>query len=134
MIFAHLKDDDVAQASERQLAGAATAVIIGCIQRKNPSEGGCARNFGKKYYRPLSVVVTADLSNAGDGNLAVFLTKPERQARCYGDAGTPKKSMVDSCRSILNKMDVSEVNQFFGFDSRSAVQIPYKTRSGMTRL
>lgn len=49
-------------------------------------------------------------------------------ARCYGNAGV--MGIVNSCRTIMDKMDVSDQKQLFERGHGADVELPYVLNSG----
>ncbi|KAL8832473.1 MAG: hypothetical protein Q9191_000243 [Dirinaria sp. TL-2023a] len=98
-----------AEASEKEVTIGARAVVQNCIYRKIPSFGGIAKGLG-------------------DGGVAVLVRRGGQLAQCHGRTRLPS-SFVDSCRTILDTMEVDRTPREFGKDHVD-VELPYVVDSG----
>lgn len=66
---------------------------------------------------------------SGDGRLGVIVAKQTPNVRCYGSAAV--MGIVNSCQSIMDKMDVSKEVRTFGTGGVGVnVKLPYTWYSG----
>ena len=78
---------------------------------------------------PLPSLLLMSNEIPGDGRLGVFVAKQTPNVRCYGTAAVT--AIVNSCQSIMNRMDVSrEIRNFGRAGSGLDVELPYTWRSG----
>ena len=67
--------------------------------------------------------------SSGDGSLGLFVAKQTPNVRCYGSAAV--RAIVNSCQSIMDRMDVSKEARTFGIGGTGVnVELPYTWRSG----
>ena len=69
----------------------------------------------------------------GDNKLGVYVALPMESptnVRCYGSAAAA--AILESCQSILDKMDVSNLRTVFGRSGTAGphVELPYTWQSG----
>lgn len=65
----------------------------------------------------------------GDGRLGIFVAKQTPNVRCYGSAAVV--AIVNSCQSIMDRMDVNEEVRTFGTGGIGVdVDLPYTWHSG----
>lgn len=68
-------------------------------------------------------------TSSGDGNLGLFVAKQTPNVRCYGSAAVA--AIVNSCQSIMDRMDVSKEARTFGIGGTGVnVELPYTWHSG----
>ena len=71
---------------------------------------------------------TTDVSS-GDGRLGIFVAKQKPNVRCYGSAAV--RAIVNSCQSIMDRMDVSNEVRTFGTGGIGVdVELPFTWHSG----
>ncbi|KAF6232075.1 hypothetical protein HO173_009669 [Letharia columbiana] len=94
-----------ALATLQDMAMGANTVIQQCVEQKSPNEGGIVKELG-------------------DGRLGVIVAKQTPNVRCYGSAAV--MGIVNSCQSIMDKMDVSKEVRTFGTGGVGVnVKLPY---------
>ena len=73
---------------------------------------------------PLPFLRQRTYRSSGDGRLGVIVAKQTPNVRCYGSAAV--MGIVNSCQSIMDKMDVSEEVRTFGTGGIGVdVKLPY---------
>lgn len=101
--------DTSARASLEDVAMGAYKVVQQCVERKTPSEGGIAKDLG-------------------DGRLGIYVAKQTPSVRCYGSAAVT--AIVNSCQSIMDRMDVTNELRTFGTAGTGVVvELPYTWHS-----
>ena len=124
----NILNDGYAVASLQDVALATGALIAECVEKRNPSKGGLAENFGEILLVRFICELGVNGSVGGDNKLEVFVTKPDlppTDVHCYGSVGV--RGFVDSCQSILDRMDTEYKDRFFGKrgDVGVEIELPY---------
>ena len=118
-------------ASLQDVALAAGAVIAECVEKTNPSSGGVAGSIGKillvRFVCELGVNGSVG-GEGGDNKLDVYVAKPDlpsTDVHCYGSVGV--RGFVNSCQSILDRMDTDYPDRIFGKrgDVGVEIELPY---------
>ena len=105
----------------------AYAVVQNCVE-KTPGEGGMAKELGE-CAPSISLVRPKANKCSGDGRLGIFVAKQTPNVRCYGSAAVV--AIVNSCQSIMDRMDVSSEVKTFGKGGLGVdVELPYTWNSG----
>ena len=108
------------------MALGAYRVIQKCVEQKSPGGGGIAKELGECALPGLRQ--RTDMSS-GDGRLGIFVAKQEPNVRCYGSAAV--RAIVNSCQSIMDRMDVSKEVRTFGTGGIGVdVELPFTWHSG----
>ena len=121
-----------AVASLQDVALATGAVIAECVEKRNPSKGGLATNFGEILLVGFFCELGVNESVGGDNKLNVYVAKPDlpsTDVHCYGSVGV--RGFVNSCQSILDGMDTEYKDRVFGKrgDVGVEIELPYTWHS-----
>ena len=117
-------------ASLQDVALATRVVMAECVKQRNPnpSQGGVAKNFGKILLVRFVCELGVNGSVGGDNKLNVYVAKldfPSTDVHCYGSVGV--RGFVNSCQSILDRMDTEYPDRVFGKrgDVGVEIELPY---------